>query len=759
MKVQYIWPVISSLAVAIGIWASHAVAQAPAPRNVSATPAALRLPRHSAPGLRLPELDAEDLLAKALSRQQPLRAGRISDFSSVRVTVGANANEALGEIATRAFAEQAIAAAELARLPAFALRGAPEIVDEAYELPHSYLLSRAVRFTVDDAARVAARKGPLADLVGVVHPRKRSVGYNQLRVDQRRGVDEFMRREALLLPANDPLRRAASQGRDALLRAVRAGHGSYEILDTIEVPKRPPPVVNGVPQVHAFQDGVFNFNHTRPVNPPRLRSFLDLGAPGRDLQVRPLELSLPEPPPLLPTPEESVGGMHGFSSEFLAGFTKSKEWRWERRWNYPSGFFRATFGAGYRFGVRIPIAVRGTLSPDRIARRALADRRDPVTTRLTVGTLDANADFYRATGLPRDEVHDGKELLLGAYVLYGWKFRALWTDIAHRPYTEIEIDADADFRPPFGRCGDDCGLDIWFPTEMTQTRWNIGVGEVAARLGLHLTGEGSVRLDYTPLLGDQAERRRRLSFGGGQLVSEQSTTLLPFRDSGAEKFGFRLGNPRYEVDLVMIPQLRVEATLEADWLDFRKTFRTDPIRLNAARIPLGSVELGRHAGTRSEVSVSAGVKSYRKLEEPHFPVDNLRQSLDVGLLVAGGDRANRQVRGRFLSSGGPGTGNTVRAVSPELDARARFRLIPKPNRHVVVQRQDGQYWELTPRGIRASASEARATKFKLSFLEESGLHVMYDPRGGVQWVTLDGERLTAARPLASAVKFRIWRAP
>lgn len=758
MKAQHARRVLLALGVVVGAFASHALAQAPIQPPAPAAASAVRLPRFSAPGLQLPDLDDEDLLARALNAQRPLRAGRVNDLASSRVAVGDGATETLGEISVRAFADQAIAAAELARLPAGALSSAPEVVDEAYELPHSYVISRAVRFTVDDPARVTAHKGRLAELVAVEYPQKRAVPYNQLSAAQKQGVNRFIQSQASLLPASNPLRRAAAQGRDALLRAVREGRGTYEILDTIEVPKVPPPVVGGVPQIHEFQNGIFDFSRTRAFRRPQINSRLDFNLSGDDFRVHPPEFIIPEPPPLLPTPEESVGGMKSFSSEFLAGFTRSKEWRWERRWNYPSGFFRATFGAGYRFGVRIPIEVRGTVSPTHIRRRAPSDARDEVTTRLMATTLDAGADFYRAAGLSPDKIYEGKELLVGAYVLYGWKFRALWTDIIHRPWTTIEIDADANFRPPFGRCNSDCGLDVWFPAEMTNTSWNVGIGTIAAPLGVHLTGEGSASFQYEPTLGEQPLSSSTLVFGRRENSHERRSQLAAFPSSRAEKYGFRLSQPKYAVDLVMIPQLRVEATLEADWLDIRKTFRTDPIRLNSARIPLGSVEFERHAGTRSQLNVQAGVKSFRELVEPDFSLETLRRNLDVGLRVAGGQRA-RQAQGRFLTSGGAAVGTAVHAAAAELDQNARFHLIHKGPGQFVIRRSDGRFWQVTPTGIRALASEERATRFSFSFLPGSGLHTIRDPRGGSQWLTLDGERLTVARALADAVRFRVWQAP
>lgn len=753
-KYMFVGAIISAGVV---VFASEGVGQVPA-TNVS-LPSSPSLPRRlNVAGLRLPSLDADDLVARVLANQQPVRAGRIADFAAERIVVGANASEALGDISARAFADQAGIGAELARLPAGALHGAAELVDEAYELPHSYVLSRAVRFTVTDPAPLA-QKSELSALVAVQQPRRRDIRYHQLPRAQRKGMDDFIRNEARLLSPNDPLRLAAKQGREALLQAVRQGKGTYEIVDTIEIPKRPAPTINGMPQVHAFRNGVFDFNTQYDFAHPRMRSSLNFGISPRQIHLPDPGVINPEPPPLLPIPEEAVEGRHSFTSQFLAGFTKSKEWRWERRWNYPSGFFRATFGAGYRFGIRIPIEVSGAVSPERVRRRDARDRSDEVTSRIEVRTLDADAAFYRATGLSNDEVHEGREFLLGAYVLYGWKFRALWTDVIHQRLTTFEAgDGDANFRPPLGACGRECSVDVWIPRAATQTEWNVGVGSIGLDLGLRLVGDGRVSFDYESFVGDRRGRSKKLAFEQGRLASVQTATVPSWNETRAEHFGFRLEQPSYEVDLSMIPQLRVTATLDADWLDFRKTFRTRAVQLSSAKISLGEARFTHHAGTRNELVVRAGSKGFRKLEAPSFSVEDLRQSLEVGLVVAEGQRSSRNNRGKFLTSGGPGTGDAVDAIATSIDARARFRLVPVGDRRCVIQRHDGEYWRVTPQGIRAARGRDRATVFGFSFLERSGLHTLYVPGRAMRWVSLDQNRLTAARALSDAVRFRVWRA-
>jgi len=317
--------------------------------------------------------------------------------------------------------------------------------------------------------------------------------------------------------------------------------------------------------------------------------------------------------PPVDTPTVERTGRHSFRQAFLAGFTRGNAWEWERRWNYPSGFFRITLGASYGIGLRIPIDVTGELSPTDIRVQDSEDRAAQMMTRIRAVTLDANADFYRRTGLPEHLVFNGHEAVLNAEFGLGYKFRVFWEDILYRRYRTYGINYDQDFRPPFG--DERIGPRLEIPSDVTRTNFRSGALDGEAQMGLSLRGQGTVNLDFQPFIGSDRMPTQRLEFTRTDFKTVR--TCLPARpmrsrmSSAAARYGFRLFHPSYRFDLSIVPEVRVRVRAHA--CGFSRTFSTGWVALNSFRMRLGTVSFNHHDGTTSEYRYADGVKRFRRI--------------------------------------------------------------------------------------------------------------------------------------------------
>jgi hypothetical protein len=110
----------------------------------------------------------------------------------------------------------------------------------------------------------------------------------------------------------------------------------------------------------------------------------------------------------------------------LNGLTISKGWQSTYEYNRKCGTFRVTVIASFGFGVRIPWQADVEVSPSRIPCPAVPDKT-PFEAAIKINTLDANADFYRALGLPENQIHDGQEFVARAVTTIHVFLRVLGT--------------------------------------------------------------------------------------------------------------------------------------------------------------------------------------------------------------------------------------------------------------------------------------------------------------------------------------------
>jgi hypothetical protein len=567
--------------------------------SVLACVAALLLgsPVHAEPGD-----DDPDLQSLQITRTGSATPVAVERLSQHMVDLG-DASTSVADLATRVFRDNASFLRQAEAAPNAAVFGRPSVQTTAMELPDSYVLTQTTTVVVDDPDALARSSAAFR----AFRPEPGDTpSYSELPQEARDGIDRLWA-QTTSMPEGHPLREAGELGRQELVEAVYQGAGQFEVEDTFTVAKAAP-AGSDVNRHVVRNDGL-----------------VDYGVAAPPLQWQPLPLlqlpRLPAPAPApaeapVPAPAVTRGGRHEFTAKFLTGFTRGRSWDWQRRWNFPSGFFRLSLGASYGLGLRVPVQVTGSLSPTRIRRSAGVDSQDPIELTLNAQPLDADAAYYSATGLPQEKLFDGREFVLNAQVYYGLRLRALFMNIAYVPRTTFGVDLNQNWRPPFGDYhGTDEGTPTFtIPTSATHTEFNPLPGLSGwAQFGINVHGTGRTLITQQPVIDGERRSGRRLEFGN---TSDRNRTfLLPalrpdVGDSERVQYGFRLSDPRYVADLSLIPMLRVGVT--AGYRSFSRTFRTDWISMPSAEVRLGNLSLARHDGTTAEHVAQPGNKRFAR---------------------------------------------------------------------------------------------------------------------------------------------------
>ncbi|NOZ10432.1 MAG: hypothetical protein GXP09_05270 [Gammaproteobacteria bacterium] len=623
--------------------------------------------RLSAPLLKLKRIDADALLVKRLQLQRPIKQGAFARFSNKKVMVGDGTQASLGDIARKVFSVQRNFSAELARVRPGVLVKQPIVTEKVYELKNVYVLYRSTRINVAKPKDLAKKSPQFKQYLGTAG--KKPPRMKSLDADSRRGLEAF-KKELAKRPASDPLKKAAQGGDNALLVAIAKGQGELEVIDTLIVPKQTLPLINGKLQLPRFDNGVLNFNRFQPLTYGAFRGIQGVQL-GTDRLARGLA-NLPTQRPLPTRPGVRKSGEFGFSKKFLAGFTRGNAWEWERRWNYPSGFFRVTIGAGYGLGMRIPIELRGKVKPTTIKVKDTRDREVSFDANLSATTRDANEAFYLATGLERSKLFKGKEAVLEVRFGFGYKLRAIWKDLKYQRYRSYGINYSQDFRPPFGNCRD-CGFRIALPPELTRTRFDFAVLSGYAQAGFKLSGKGEVQFDYEPFIGDRKLGKRRVSFKDDRVQRVETRLPVVSRQGNAPaewRYGFTVSDPRYRIGLTLTPEVKLSARAGYKW--FSRRFSTGWMSLNALRINLGNVTFNRHAGTTRQYRYANGRKEYKRISAMANIISN-------GIVAIQSDYNGKYVRA------GLGENSLLGALSGRIDVWEKFRIKRQRDGTIALQ--------------------------------------------------------------------------
>lgn len=676
------------------------------------------------------------------TEHNPTPLPRLVAGGGATITTGDGEKSTLAETARAIWASHDRMISLLKAAPRGAIFGTPQSKEEFFEDADVFVAVRTTRVVVKDSRTLAARDPALAGYLGLT-TKAEKLTVNQLDPASRKGLEEYLRTEIPRLPTDHPLRLAAASGADALLDAIARGEGEIDVTDTLSVPRVAGSVIRSALDQTAT---------------PLLRT--ETG--GLFLSARPLFPTLPSTPPLahlerrVPQPPE---GRVLFSTNMLAGFTRDNQWTWSRRWGFPSGFFRLTLGGRFALGLRVPLQIGGKFSPTRRIDGGARDTGFTAGLELRPNTLDADETFFRSVGVAPEKVHDGKEFVLNAAVLFGYKLHALWTDVSVRQNRWHGYTFDQHFDPPFG--SGERGLNVDIPVDVTQTRIG-GTGLSGwAQTGLRVSTKGQISLDAQPLLnGTPAGDSLRLSFPDGTPRSvEMRYPALPAGQTSGN-FGFRVNNPAYQLSARITPQIRFG--VEVGYRAISKTFRSDWIPLNALTVNLPEVRLEGHAGTHREFTYNGGTREFvvgaspaatPSPGRPTGPIEAPARKEEIHLISSQSGLAVRA---------GVGSGSHLATSSSTIAAWEKFDLIKLADDSILLRsRQNGKYVrsERGPDGLLAASvrDQADAEKFRLQ-PQPDGTVAVFSParslyvRAGIGENSLLG---VVSRTVGAWEKFRL----
>ncbi len=445
--------------------------------------------------------------------------------------------------------------------------------------------------------------------------------------EERAGLQNFVANESRNLHPDDPIRAAAQQGEAALLDAIEAGLGTLTVEDTLIIPK-----VSGVDQgqdirIPTIRNGVLDLKSPEPVKNLSIKgmSVPPSPPPAQQLEVKAQPVT-PKKPARAPTqPKLESSGKKNIDAEFLLGATRAGNYQWERKWTYPSGYFRLTLGAGYAFGYRVPVIAEATVEPTRGYIQDYSDKKVIIGTRAKVKAVNGNAAFYERAGLKSNQIKGGDELLLEANVGYGYKFRALWKTIRYRPYTAIGLSYSQSFTPPSVNAPGPKNFGVNLDPKATKISYDGTFVSGSASLRFLGRTWGDVSINMQTLADNKVQTTRKIKpalasqqAGGSSGMSVKITMdPVPLRqgqNTQTRNFGVRFKDPMYKGRIVIVPGLKF--SFGVGYKRLKRTFSTPWINFVDLTIDTGNMTLQRHAGTRSSYTWNKGEKIYRKIPKP-----------------------------------------------------------------------------------------------------------------------------------------------
>lgn len=540
----------------------------------------------------LNQIGLDDLPDLATLKKNPnlVRQGTWNQLKEGKIAAGPGTRKNLGEAMAKALAEHDRFDRELELSRTSALYGPPKSLSEVFEFPDSFVIVRSTSAVVSDPESLTRQSELFRAFLKAKGPTAKAT-LADLSPEGIRGLREFMKIEVEKLPPDNPLRQAAGKGETSLLQAIADGVGPVELVDSFHIPKSAFPIVDGKLQLPFNSKILSQFQVARPDDR------------GEDATANQRETGPVEKPDLITSGKSEV------KARFMAGFTLGNDWTWNRRWKYPSGFFRITLGARYGVGLRIPIQVDGEFFPTRALVKDTRDRSIETTLALRARAVDGDAAFYRDAGISNSQLFDAKEAVLEAQFGFGYKFRALWMDISSRPFSYFGMDFSENFTPPTGRDGEAPVIRI--PPRLTNTDFNFGGLDGSATFGIRLVGTGTIQFDYETIAGGKTIGTKKIE--SRSLDSQAIKAVIP---PDAKDFGFRLKNPAYRYDLDLVPTVKLDGRVHCP--GFSRGISTGWIDLNSLSIDVGTVTLQRHSGTRKSISFNEGKKSFQKIQDANY---------------------------------------------------------------------------------------------------------------------------------------------
>ncbi len=561
-----------------------------------------------------------------------LRRGTIQSLRTRQVDVAGAERKTIAALADTVFAAHRSITRALKDKRA-GLLSDPVVREEAIETADETVLVTTTEATIVDSAKV----GTAMSFTGLrPNAPVERVLLASLDAAQRSEFD-VLKQSLAQKPATHPLRLARAHGDQALLDAIVAGKGDFSLTTTVVVKKQLKSPIRTVSALPA---------HIGPAT----------GAPQAPTGAQVLE-RLPADAHPLGTSQMQYGKAVS-TARLLNGFTVSDSFTWELRWSFPGGHFRITPEFSYALGARVPIEVTAELEPSTVQVTGAVDRPATVTTHLSARTTDGSPDFYRATGLPADQVFGGDELVISGRAGVHIKLKALWKVWLDK-FIGLQYRHSDDFEPALEH--EDSITELWIPGSVTGTKAtcclvNLVLGACVptcagssegtisggVEFGVGLGGQGTLSFDYEALYGGQVIPTIRSA--SQQVFYEAITSLEPTRDASKEgplmkrrplfdsagtrtytselapltapgdrSFGFRISNASYLFKPVITPLTRISYSVDLPGFDRTWTFPTELQWLVPALAPdfMGWIEFERHSGTTGSYDFNRGTKKFR----------------------------------------------------------------------------------------------------------------------------------------------------
>lgn len=518
----------------------------------------------------------------------------------------------LGELATRALADHRGLVDDLRQSPGALVR-APTTDEEVVDTDTTVTITARTRVLVKDAKRFALGRPRLSALrrTGARVPRLQELSAPQRAELQR------IRAELQAAPAEHPLRAPAQKGDQELLEAISQGLGELEVATTVVIPKQGiSPSARTIEMPRLLDGGVIDSAH------PVKRQVRHLREPTSGL-IAPTQAPATEPPA---SQTNEYGSAFG-AAEFVNGFTHGLGMTWSRSWS-GSGW-RASINASAVLGAgfRVPVVVVGMVEPNLIVTTGAADEPGRFTNALQVKTMDADAQYYRARGVPEHLIFGGQEIVLEAGVSVTVYAKALGKVLLDNKKFGASVDYGSNCTPAMDKQGSNtCSTSFWVPAHVTQTDLRWGPLSGKAEIGVRVAGTGEVRLGFESWFGDRAVPsvltgapsavRHSLLFKERGKERPIETTLPALGTFGEQPFGFRASDVEYLWNVELTPGVRGEAKVDFGFFD--KRFSFGPLFVDAFKVRPGQLTLRHHEGTAHTQVVTPGVKRFRSASPPRI---------------------------------------------------------------------------------------------------------------------------------------------
>jgi hypothetical protein len=533
------------------------------------------------------------------------------------------------------------------RIPsAFTVR--PEMFELIAETDDSFVIASGIELMVRDPDSLAAVSPEFR--ATLEENQKQMESLESLPAEERRQIEKYLTEEGSKLPLDHPLAESARKGNAALFTAIQKGLGEYQVTETITVAKRPLPMLQGRVQHPSFDQGIMDLTRLRDGS-ARIIDFEPQpeGGPGafqwqvpegRQIPGGPAERVAPESRrgsvpesrdakssgparnEARPAREETIAeGETVMRDAFFTGFSTGDGWQWEKRWGFWVGHFKIKLGAGYEFGMRVPLKFEGTANPTSIRHYGRQDNPHRIGMTLKMTPFNASAANFQIAGIPESQIFEGKEFVLGASAYYHIQLRAFrrnWIDKTKN----FGFDFGRDLRPP--GAGETVDFRMEIPPELTRTRFDFEFLSGAAQFGLLAELQGEASIDASLMkdgeVQDDSPMSLRYNLGDTIRLSEtlQPQTLPDGEQSTSVRYGLRLSNPTYRLSATLTPSVRGQVRSHVP--GFRKRFNTAWIDLHRFKVELDDMKFTAHRGTQRYRDFRIGVKEYyRTYDRPSLP--------------------------------------------------------------------------------------------------------------------------------------------